>query len=202
MNHHDWERLYRQASEQDLGWVYSELDPDLDTALQETKKRGGLLDVGGGAGHQAIVLAKKGFEVTLTDVSPSALRLAEEKAKAKGLHLRCVVDDICSSGLEGPYEVIWDRGCFHVLPPSARGVFVKQMARLCSAEGRLYIKCFAVREGEKQPDSTPWRFSEEQMRRIFSPVFQIESIKRTVYQIDALQGKGPPAWFCVFRRFS
>src|SRR3954468_6171251 len=52
------------------------------------------IDVGGGAGRHAIWLAQQGFDSTLADVSPVALSLAEQRAKAAGVSLRQVLIDL------------------------------------------------------------------------------------------------------------
>ncbi|MFA5356551.1 MAG: methyltransferase domain-containing protein, partial [Candidatus Omnitrophota bacterium] len=47
-----------------------------------------ILDVACGTGNHVMVLAKKGFNVFAQDISADMLRLAEEKAKLKGLKIR------------------------------------------------------------------------------------------------------------------
>src|SRR3954454_24201008 len=42
-----------------------------------------VLDVGGGAGHQSLPLARLGFDVTLLDPSPAMLAKAEQRLRAE-----------------------------------------------------------------------------------------------------------------------
>lgn len=51
-------------------------------------RRGRALDVAGGAGRHALWLARRGLDVTLCDISPVALELAQRRARAAGLSLR------------------------------------------------------------------------------------------------------------------
>jgi len=46
-----------------------------------------VLDCGGGPGRYSIELARRGYGVTLFDLSPECLRLAQSKAQEAGVHL-------------------------------------------------------------------------------------------------------------------
>jgi 2-polyprenyl-3-methyl-5-hydroxy-6-metoxy-1,4-benzoquinol methylase len=109
-----------------MPWSYPELDDDLKQALDELKVyEGRALDLGTGPGTQAIQLAQRGFDVTATDLSEAAIRLAQERAQALGLAIRWQQDDILSSRLTEPFDLIFDRGCFHVLPPERRQDYIQ-----------------------------------------------------------------------------
>ena len=57
--------------------------------------RGGrALDLAGGAGRNAIWLAKQGWEVTLMDISDIGIERARQKAGPLGSHIHFVVDDL------------------------------------------------------------------------------------------------------------
>lgn len=56
-----------------MPWFNPELDEDLENALDELGLRSGsALDLGTGPGTQAIHLARRGFDVTATDISETA----------------------------------------------------------------------------------------------------------------------------------
>jgi SAM-dependent methyltransferase len=76
-------------------------------------RRGRALDVAGGAGRNAIWLARRGLEVTLADASDVALRLAAEAASAAGVGLSTVQVNLDAAPLPpGPWDVIV---CTHFL---------------------------------------------------------------------------------------
>jgi len=83
----------------------------------ELLPKGRVLDVAMGAGHNAIYLAKMGFEVEGVDISPEAVGSALERARKSGVSLRAQVADLENNfHIEsGAYEVII---CFKYLQRS------------------------------------------------------------------------------------
>ncbi|MEM7341208.1 MAG: methyltransferase domain-containing protein [Actinomycetota bacterium] len=70
--------------------------------------RGGrALDVAGGTGQAAAILAARGFEVTVADVSDVALERAAERAERAGVTITTVQADLTSAPLPaGPWDLI------------------------------------------------------------------------------------------------
>ena len=82
-------------------------------ALAQLPRAGLCLDVAGGAGRNALLLARHGLDVTICDVSPRGLQLAAERAASEGLMVRTVEWDVEADGLPlGPWDVIV---CVHFL---------------------------------------------------------------------------------------
>jgi cyclopropane fatty-acyl-phospholipid synthase-like methyltransferase len=191
-----WDKLYQERAIEAMPWFNPELDDDLKQALDELGLRSGsTLDLGTGPGTQAIQLARSGFEVTATDISGAAIRLARAKAEEQGLDLTWVQDDILDTDLTRQFDLIFDRGCFHVLAPERWQDYVRIVTDLLKPGGYLFLKCFShLQPGEQGP----FRFSPDQIQEIFSSRLMVLSIKETVYQgtLDPL----PRALFCVMRR--
>jgi cyclopropane fatty-acyl-phospholipid synthase-like methyltransferase len=191
-----WEERYQHQAVESMPWFYPELDDDLRATLDDLGLRSGsALDLGTGPGTQAMQLARRGFNVTATDISEAAIGLAQAKAEAQGLTIAWQPDDILSTQLLGPFDLVFDRGCFHVLLPEQRPDYVITVAGLLKEGGYLFLKCFS----HLQPGTQgPHRFTPEQIREIFSSRLQLLSVTETVYQgtLDPL----PRALFCVMRR--
>ncbi len=191
----DWQELYRSQSVESLPWYNPELDADLDAALREKNASSGtFLDLGTGPGTQAIQLAKRGFTVTGADLAESAI----EKAKSLSGEVRWVQDDILHSRLEGTFDFVFDRGCFHVFDPADRPAYVSQLERLVRPGGTVFLKCFSVDQPMDPEGRGPKRFSHQDIRDIFGAGFEIESIRDTVYQ-GTLE-TFPKALFVVMKR--
>ena len=190
-----WDAMYQHQAIETMPWFYPELDDDLRQALEQLGLQGGrALDLGTGPGTQAMQLARRGFDVTATDISEAAIQLARAKAEAQGLSVTWMQDDILSTRLTGPFDLIFDRGCFHVLPTERQPDYVSTVAGLLKPSGYFFLKCFS----HLQPGTQgPQRFVPEQIREIFGGQLQVRSITETVYQgtLDPL----PRALFCVMR---
>jgi cyclopropane fatty-acyl-phospholipid synthase-like methyltransferase len=191
-----WEERYQHQAVETMPWFYPELDDDLRQALEDVGlQSGSALDLGTGPGTQAMQLARRGFTVSATDISAAAIGLAQNKAEAQGLTIDWQQDDILSSHLTGQFDMIFDRGCFHVLPPERRQDYASLIVGLLKPSGYFFLKCFShLQPGEQGPH----RFTPEQIREIFSGWLEVRSVKETVYQgtLDPL----PRALFCVMRR--
>jgi 2-polyprenyl-3-methyl-5-hydroxy-6-metoxy-1,4-benzoquinol methylase len=73
----------------------------------ELPRTGRALDVAGGAGRHAIWLAMRGLDVTLVDISPVGLALADERAARQGVKLTLDCRDLETQPLpDGPWDVI------------------------------------------------------------------------------------------------
>jgi ubiquinone/menaquinone biosynthesis C-methylase UbiE len=82
MQKRDWESIYRQRG--DLKFrVLSKIVRA--SRLFETRNYKKILDVGCGTGKHSIYLAKKGFSVYATDISPTGIDIARRKARSLGL---------------------------------------------------------------------------------------------------------------------
>jgi len=172
-----WDELYRTGAVESLPWYWPAIDPDLDSALvQHGIKSGRVLDLGTGPGTQALALAERGFDVTASDLSAAAIAYVERQATARGVRVNVVVDDILATKLKGPFDVIFDRGCFHVLPPERRDEYARTVLGLLSPNGWLFLKTFShLQPGEQGP----YRFKPEDIRRYFGP--RAKDIRDTVY---------------------
>jgi 2-polyprenyl-3-methyl-5-hydroxy-6-metoxy-1,4-benzoquinol methylase len=192
-----WEDLYRDETIEKLPWYWPVLDPDLEAALARQEIRSGrVLDQGTGPGTQAIALAERGFIVTGTDLSEAAIAYATRRAKAQRVEVTFVQDDVLASRHKGPFDVIFDRGCFHVLPPENHTAYVGTMHRLLAPSGWLFLKTFS----HHQPGTDgPYKFTPDDIRQLFEgDRFEVLETFDTVYQGQF--DPNPKALFSSIRR--
>ncbi len=191
----DWQALYQSTPNDSLPWHHEGLDPDLAEALDRWQVTSGrALDLGTGTGTQAFALAGRGFDVTGTDISSAAVEKAAVEAKQRRLTVRFVQDDILDSRLGERFDVVFDRGCFHVLPPERRGDYVRALRGLVAPGGLFFLKCFSVLEPF---DGGPYRFTPDDIQGIFGAWFELLSAGETVYQ--GTRDPAPRALFCALR---
>jgi ubiquinone/menaquinone biosynthesis C-methylase UbiE len=195
----DWNNLYNTQNVETMPWYNENIDSDLEEELERGKiSKGRILDLGTGPATQAIQLAKRGLEVTGSDVSEAAIRRARELYvhNNKNMKIDFIVDDILNSKIRDKmFDCVFDRGCFHVLPIDKRLIYIKEIKRILDDMGILFLKCFSIKEPRQEG---PYKFSKDGIRQLFRNDFIIMSVKDTVYQgtLDPL----PRALFVVMSK--
>jgi cyclopropane fatty-acyl-phospholipid synthase-like methyltransferase len=192
----NWEELYQTQAVESMPWFHDNLDTDIEKSLTKLNlTTGNVLDIGTGPGTQAIILAERGFQVTATDLSETAIQKAAATAQEKGLTINWQQDDVLNSKLQGEFDLIIDRGCFHVLPPESRQVYVNLVYELLKPKAFLFLKCFCYLEAR---EGGPNKFTPEEIREIFGSKLQIVSVEETVYYGNL--DPHPLALFCVMQK--
>jgi len=191
-----WNDLYQQVAVEEMPWFYARLDRDVEKALAELRiARGPALDIGSGPGTQAIELARLGFKVTGIDVSEAAVEKARSRASDQGVKVEFVCGDALKTKLHNAFDLIVDRGCFHVLEGNMRKKYVTTVSRLLKAHGYLLLKTFSHKE---LPGPGPSRFRPDEIEELFSGSLGIRSLRDTTFHGN--HRKPPRALFCVMQK--
>ncbi|WP_330296263.1 class I SAM-dependent methyltransferase [Streptomyces sp. NBC_00503] len=176
--------------------------------------RGGrALDLGCGPGRNALYLDSLGFEVDAVDLSPTALAWAGERARTAGSAVRFHRGDAlgtAGAALVGPYDLIYDSGCFHHLPPHRRVSYLALLERLLAPGGRFALTCFASGAmGSELPDAEFYgrarlegglAYTPESLRWVFCDLDEVE-LRRMNDEPPASASFGEAfLWTALFRR--
>ncbi|MEU6773714.1 class I SAM-dependent methyltransferase [Streptomyces sp. NPDC046759] len=178
---------------------------------------GRALDLGCGPGRNALFLAARGFEVDAVDLSPTAIAWAEERAREAGagaavrFHRGDAFALTGSTGeLRGPYDLVYDSGCFHHLPPHRRVSHLALLERVLAPGGHFALTCFAAgRMGSELPDTAFYRepglhgglaYTPEALRRIFSDFQEVELRAMRQQPADSALFGEEFLWTALFRR--
>jgi cyclopropane fatty-acyl-phospholipid synthase-like methyltransferase len=89
---------------------------------------GKALDLGCGTGTNCIYLAQHGWQATGVDFVPRAIAQAQRKAARAGVSPRLLVGDVTrldGVGTGKDFDLLFDLGCFHSIPPSGRDGYVR-----------------------------------------------------------------------------
>ena len=193
MPHPSWNECYASGQ---LPWDTGQPEPVLVEFVTSGRvSPGSSLEIGVGTGTNAIWMAEYGFEVLGVDVSP----LAVERAKARmgGRHLRCrfaAWDFLAASPPDGPFQFVFDRGCFHVFDePDERQRFAAQVAAVL-APGGLWLSLVGSTEGPPREIGPPRRSAREVTLAI-EPALEIVELRSAEFREH-----GANAWFCLSRQ--
>ncbi|MFF5976769.1 class I SAM-dependent methyltransferase [Streptomyces sp. NPDC012769] len=187
----------------------------LDQGLIPTAGRA--LDLGCGPGRNALHLAARGFRVDAVDLSTGALTWARERADEAGLDVRFLHGDVFALDREGrldggPYDLIYDSGCFHHLPPHRRATYLALLTRHLAPGGHFALTCFAAGPdgmGSELPDPAFYRdaslhgglaYTADSLRALFSDLTEVELRRMHDEPSDSPHFGEPFLWTGLFRR--
>lgn len=198
MTDHDWNANY---AAEELPWDTGHPDPALvEWVERRGSSSGHALEIGCGTGTNALWLATKGYDVLALDFAPLAIERARAKARAANA-ARCefrVHDFLHSEPLAGPFDLVFDRGCFHIFEqPDDQVLFAQRVAALL-APGGLWLSLIGSTEGEAREMGPPRRCAREVVNALESSL-EIVSLQSIEFRLDMLE-TAPKAWFCLSRR--
>ena len=193
MPHPSWNESYASGQ---LPWDTGQPEPLLVEFVSSSAiTPGSALEIGAGTGTNAIWMAERGFDVLAVDVAPLAVQAAEAKVEGRALRCRFAVSDfLVASTPGGPFQFVFDRGCFHVFDePEQRTHFAANVAAVL-APGGLWLSLVCSTEGPPR-DVGPPRRSACEVTMAIEPVLEIVELRSVEFR-DA-QAR---AWFCLSRQ--
>jgi SAM-dependent methyltransferase len=176
---------------------------------------GRALDLGCGPGRNTVHLAAHGFEVDAVDLSPAAVDWARERCREDGVEATFHCGDafaLAGKELAGPYDLVYDSGCFHHLPPHRRVSYLALLDQVLAPGGHFALTCFAAGEmGSELSDADFYRearlhgglaYTDESLRGIFSDLTEVE-LRRMRDEPEGSAWFGEEfLWTALFRRES
>jgi ubiquinone/menaquinone biosynthesis C-methylase UbiE len=106
---------------------------------------GSVLDVGCGTGDSSMYLNQHGWQVTGVDFTPKALDKARAKASAAGAAIDFMHADVThlrQAGINGPFQLVVDNGCFHGMSGGDRDRYVQEITAVTAPDARLFMVAF------------------------------------------------------------
>lgn len=117
--------------------------PELAAVLQQLSPNGRALDLGAGAGRDALALAQCGLEVTCVDLSQRGLEQILERARERGLEDRISVQHADVRDVEiqaGQYDVIIGTTVLDHIPADDAATVWQRMVNGLRPQGILYVE--------------------------------------------------------------
>ncbi|MBI5933594.1 MAG: class I SAM-dependent methyltransferase [Chloroflexi bacterium] len=122
-------------------WDSGIAPPELMQYIQ-THPAGRAIDLGCGTGTNVLTLAQNGWQVTGVDFIPKAIRAAKRKTQNVKVDLR--VGDVTHlsgvRGINGPFDLALDIGCFHGLENKSK--YLDELDRLLAPSGHWLLYGF------------------------------------------------------------
>lgn len=193
MEHRDWDENYRNG---ETPWDTGRPESLFVEALSASVlPEGRALEIGCGTGINARLFAEAGYDVVAVDLSPTAIETARSHPASAGI--RFEVLDVLSAPLpDGPFDVVVDRGVFHVFDThDERARYAGVVAEALRPGGR-WLTLAGSTEGPPRETGPPRRTALDLIRAI-EPVLELVTLRSVAF---AEVESGPAAWWCLSRR--
>ncbi|WP_374023781.1 class I SAM-dependent methyltransferase [Mycobacterium sp. HNNTM2301] len=158
-------------------WSIGEPQPEIAALIKAGKFHGDVLDAGCGEAAVSLFLAERGFTTVGLDQSPTAIKLAREKAARRGLaNATFDVADISSfGGYDGRFGTIVDSTLFHSMPVELREGYQQSIVR-AAAPGASYFVLVFDRAG-MPADSPVNAVTADELRDVVSKYWVVDEIR-------------------------
>jgi SAM-dependent methyltransferase len=197
-----FERLYTAAAAGDaiVPWDRGEPHPMLTSwALQEKVDGAGrsALVVGCGLGRDAEFVAGLGFRTTAFDVSPTAIRGAQERYPSSTVNY--VVANLLDPPAEWPgaFDFVLESITVQSMPLSVRPAAIARVGQLVAPGGELLVLT-ALREDDEEVSGPPWPLTRAEVDS-----FEADDLRAFSLEYVAVSSPGGPTYYragAVFRR--
>ena len=129
-----------------------------------------ILDAGCGTGDNSIFFASKGLKVVGIDFVEKAIIKAKNKIKGRNLPIEFLVKDAVElKDWDMKFNTIIDSGLLHAIWNEER--YIEGLKHVLNSGGRIDVFYF------RDDPSSPHGISDNELKRLFSESWEIESIK-------------------------
>lgn len=180
-----WENVYETKPADSVSWFQPHADQSLKIIESSgLGKKASLIDVGGGASTLVDDLLDRGYDdVSILDLSASALKVAQTRLGTKADKAKWLVGDITSIELPANSYDIWhDRAVFHFLTDQKdRHAYVEQVMRSVRSNGLVIVATFAEDGPEKCSGLPVMRYNAETLHHEFGDEFELLGKEKEVH---------------------
>lgn len=162
-----WQTIYDSEEPRwDLGGHSRVLAAALDLGLLGAPGR--VFVPGCGRGHDALLLAERGFDVVAVDFADTAISHVRSEATRRGLAIDARQADIFSIQSEpaGSFDALFEYTCFCAIDPALRPGYCDLVSHLVRPGGRMAFLAFPV---EERPSGPPHGLDLDAIRELFAP---------------------------------
>lgn len=172
-----WENVYQTKDVDQVSWYRDHLDNSLQMILNtEVTKDAAIIDIGGGSSTLIDDLLENGFaDVSVLDISASALEKSKERLGQKAQQIEWIEADVTEVSLpENHYDVWHDRAVFHFLTDkNDRRKYVELVKKSLKVGGHIIIASFGLNGPKKCSGLDVVQYSPDSMHNEFGKSFEL-----------------------------
>jgi SAM-dependent methyltransferase len=172
-----WQNIYAKKAADAVSWYR----PHLETSIELIERAApvhaaSIIDIGGGESTLVDDLLARGYQnISVLDISETAVDVNKRRLGAASEHVRWIVADISKTRLEScAYDVWHDRAVFHFLTGSEERVaYVRQVANAVKPGGHVIVSTFGPEGPTKCSGLDVVRYDAESLHREFGVRFRL-----------------------------
>jgi ubiquinone/menaquinone biosynthesis C-methylase UbiE len=191
-----WDASYRDGP---APWDIGRPQPAVVRLTSEGAFAGAVLDVGCGTGDNALHIASAGSSVVGVDVADTALRIARDRARGRGVEVEfTTADALRLDRLDRTFDSVLDCGLLHTFDGDERLRYVASLASTTRQDGTLYVLCFS----DDEPETGPHPVTRDELVESFGSGsgWRIAAIDADRIQTRYHDDRGAPAWCATVKR--
>jgi SAM-dependent methyltransferase len=142
---------------------------------------------GCGRGHDARLLAQRGYHAVGFDFAEAAITEARALAATEGSAARFERRDVftLAADFAGAFDAVWEYTCFCAIDPARRAEYVEVM-RAILKPGGTFLGCFyPLREGG---DGPPFPVALAEVERLLAPGFRVQESRAPAASVERRRG--------------
>ncbi len=181
-----WENIYGKKAPDAVSWYRPHLERSLDLIEHAAPARSAcIIDVGGGESTLVDDLLARGYHnITVLDISQTAIDVTKKRLTSASENIRWLVGDVSAADLEShTYDVWHDRAVFHFLTAvDARTAYVRQVAKAVKPGGHVIVSTFGPEGPTKCSGLDVVRYDVKSLHKEFGVRFHLLGSSTEVHQ--------------------
>ncbi len=181
-----WENIYGKKAPDAVSWYRPHLERSLDLIEHAAPARSAcIIDVGGGESTLVDDLLARGYHnITVLDISQTAIDVTKKRLTSASENIRWLVGDVSTADLEShTYDVWHDRAVFHFLTAvDARTAYVRQVAKAVKPGGHVIVSTFGPEGPTKCSGLDVVRYDVKSLHKEFGVRFHLLGSSTEVHQ--------------------
>ena len=181
-----WEDIYL---ENDTGWDLKGVTPFFDSISNELIQ-GKVCILGCGRGYDAIMFAKKGFDVTAVDFALTPISELNKLAIEKSVTITTVQNDIFSLVDKFPdtFDYVIEQTCFCAIHPNRRKEYEILVRTILKPGGKLVGLWFPLDKSQEE-GGPPFGTTIDEVKSIFNSGWKIEKENFPSQSVEPRKGR-------------
>ena len=198
-----WDTIYQEKSTRELGW-YQE-DPAVSLEMIRSsglKKDARIIDIGGGDSFLVDRLLALGYsDVTVLDLSESAIQRGKRRLGKKGSEVQWICEDILDFNTNEKFDLWHDRACFHFLTDKSDSqIYYAKVRQFLREKGTMVLGAFSKTGPEKCSGLPVKQYDSDAIKQYFKQDFHLEKSMESTYITPSLVNQNYV--FCCLKKIT